>query len=546
MKITGPLHSDIAGGRFGKQLTFSNRKSGQQVRFQKKQKDIITADRIIQRYLFSDGISVWNSMSSIAKNIYNERAKGEAMTGYDIFMKEYLKARKLSNIIANITVIGGVHRCIDQATGDTPKTTSGWIEDEKYGWYLSVTATAVSAEFDSAITRTGKFTLKGADTNTTGKFAIYNKNATSGSALYWHTLALLKASTSYRLTCYLKTNNIPSASAYIRLYEYDSNFSTGTAHLSSLIGGTYDWRLLTVNFTSLVTAYFALLDLGSYLAGNVCDVEFDVNSLRLETVSTITNPFTFPIYYYPKATAVKITNSIDQGQLVSSNTAFVIGYTGYTGWSQQFLPKKTHFTGITFQKTPNNSGVTGNVTISLQTSSANKPTGTILASKTYTASQFNELPNSTDIFVDLTHDLTVDSSTKYFIVWLTNAVNGTNFSRIKGDSGASYTDGVLNYSPDYGVNWSVQANDLYFKTHYSRNTTNITIRTDTEIISVTADTAEGWANGEEIDTKEISGITPLTLTPGVNNIYYSSDGPHVADSTKDTSYQAIFSGSFYV
>ena len=61
---------------------------------------------------------------------------------------------------ADITVKGGVERVIDSATGDIARTTNGWIEDEKYGFNFLASVGTSSAEFDTAITRTGSKTLK--------------------------------------------------------------------------------------------------------------------------------------------------------------------------------------------------------------------------------------------------------------------------------------------------------------------------------------------------------------------------------------------------
>ena len=59
MKVFGPLHSDGASGTFGNLLTFSERKSGSQVRFQKKQKDVSTSLREAQRAKFLVAKEMW-------------------------------------------------------------------------------------------------------------------------------------------------------------------------------------------------------------------------------------------------------------------------------------------------------------------------------------------------------------------------------------------------------------------------------------------------------------------------------------------------------
>ncbi len=59
MKVIGPLHSYSASGTFGGLLTFSQRKSGSQVRFQRKQKDVVTTARTTQRDKFKQAREMW-------------------------------------------------------------------------------------------------------------------------------------------------------------------------------------------------------------------------------------------------------------------------------------------------------------------------------------------------------------------------------------------------------------------------------------------------------------------------------------------------------
>lgn len=59
MKLIGPLHSDSASGSLKGRIVFSQRKSGSQVRFQRKQKDKITALRTAQRNRFLIAKEMW-------------------------------------------------------------------------------------------------------------------------------------------------------------------------------------------------------------------------------------------------------------------------------------------------------------------------------------------------------------------------------------------------------------------------------------------------------------------------------------------------------
>ena len=80
--------SNTASGKIGERLVFSQRKSGQQVRFQKAQKDIITSSRTSHRYKYNVAVSSWNNLSALQKDVYNDRADSLKMTGYNLFMKE--------------------------------------------------------------------------------------------------------------------------------------------------------------------------------------------------------------------------------------------------------------------------------------------------------------------------------------------------------------------------------------------------------------------------------------------------------------------------
>ncbi len=71
-KLKGPLFSNVASGLLGPRLTFSQRKSGQQVRFQKAQTDVTTTDRTTQRYYFIEAYEQWNTLSPADQQQWND------------------------------------------------------------------------------------------------------------------------------------------------------------------------------------------------------------------------------------------------------------------------------------------------------------------------------------------------------------------------------------------------------------------------------------------------------------------------------------------
>jgi len=81
-KAKSPLMSFEASGKFGERLVFSKRKSGQQVRFQRAQKDKDSEARTAQRYIYTGGVSAWKLLNDEEKGVYNSRAKDKHMTGY--------------------------------------------------------------------------------------------------------------------------------------------------------------------------------------------------------------------------------------------------------------------------------------------------------------------------------------------------------------------------------------------------------------------------------------------------------------------------------
>ena len=89
-KIRGPLLSQEARGKIAERLVFSLRSSGQQARFQNKQKDVITEFRTVQRAYYLAAVSAWNLLNSSEKQEWRERAFSKHYTGYNLFVKIYI------------------------------------------------------------------------------------------------------------------------------------------------------------------------------------------------------------------------------------------------------------------------------------------------------------------------------------------------------------------------------------------------------------------------------------------------------------------------
>jgi len=76
-KLNGPLFSLSASGSIDKELTYSARRAVRQVRFQKKQKDVASTDRVIHRGRFVEAVTKWNSLTAGEKQSWNNFIKGK-------------------------------------------------------------------------------------------------------------------------------------------------------------------------------------------------------------------------------------------------------------------------------------------------------------------------------------------------------------------------------------------------------------------------------------------------------------------------------------
>jgi len=225
--------------------------------------------------------------------------------------------KKPTDLLISTASKGGVLRNIDGAVGDVAITTNGAIEDEKFGFGIVRAATAVSAEFDSAVTRTGRLTLKLSTTDATGNLLAATMLTTganlAGSSLKYG--VSIKPSTTYRLSCWVKTNNTAANSTYLAIHEHNSvgaRLATGS-FTTSRLEGTNDWTLLTKTATTNASSAFANIVLLNQGTGNVSDAWFDVNSMTLEEVVTDTT-FTGKVAekIRPVLQATTSTDNIDQ------------------------------------------------------------------------------------------------------------------------------------------------------------------------------------------------------------------------------------------
>jgi hypothetical protein len=90
MKLSAPLYSFTARGRVTPALTFSQRTSGAQVRFQRNQKDYLNAGRTGARAIYQAGVAFWNVLEQDIKDLLTIANYGNHFSCYNYFVQQYI------------------------------------------------------------------------------------------------------------------------------------------------------------------------------------------------------------------------------------------------------------------------------------------------------------------------------------------------------------------------------------------------------------------------------------------------------------------------
>lgn len=446
-------------------------------------------------------IGAWD----MAKWIYDTNNDGKVDTSNDV---------SNSPIITRSTLASswGLLINIDSATGDIATVWATYIEDERYGFYFNNTANAVSAEFDTAVTRTWSKTLKASTTNATWRFRI-----SQYTIAWWKWYIPLKVSTKYKFWVWIKSNNTTWLTWNLFSAPDQANFWTLTQRASlSLSVWTTDWTYYTTTFTSHATDTIYAPQFRCETAGNISDVWLDINSMTLEeVVEPVANSLTSSSPSLVSFTAVGSTDNIDQSQLWVSTNVWLD--TPARFWAQQFTPTKSKLTWVVFQKHTTTGTPTWDIIFRIATDSwSDNPTTTILASYTMPSATYNALSVWVDFTINLPCNLT--AWTKYWILFNYSIASLTDFPLLKAATPATaYTGGIYKYWSDGVTYWTTFAGDLYFKTLYYKPTTNFKASQNNSTVSISAD-EDGFLEASKIDlttwqfTFDIRNVTAVTWT----------------------------------
>ena len=159
------------------------------------------------------------------------------------------------------------------------------------------------------------------------------------------------------------------------------------------------------------------------------------------------------------------TLEIDQSQTVADSSTATLGTATRQKRAQQFLPTKANLAKIVFRRGSVSGTFTGNITVTIEGTNGTDPDGTPLATRVFTSAQWISYTANTDITIDMPATLTVDGSTKYFIVFSCSTADNTNYASLRHyNSTDPYPNGSFMYYS--GSAWVAATTDLYFKTLY--------------------------------------------------------------------------------
>jgi hypothetical protein len=373
-------------------------------------------------------------------------------------------------------------------------TAAGSATNDVYGWYgIGLNSFAIS--FDPIVTHSGKYSLKLSATATNGVVYAYQRSQVDFADLTKHG-SRVKPLTKYKITVWIKTNNVAADAIYYRYVQYDAAGILGTYAPSTKISGTTDWQPIITTITTDSDAEYLVIDLWNAVTGNVSDAWFDDITLE-EVVENTTFAGNIPTPVRPTTVGVTSTDNIDQSMTTTPDALGRIGSNSGTEYisGQTFTPTKNKITGIYVFKRANISTPTGDILVKIVTTSASLPTTTIIASY--------QIPKAT------WDGWTVDAETPMiplpclltagteYAVTLTDTVaeGGTKSYEIGLLATGTYAGGTNCYNDG---TWHATTSDIYFKLFYAKPTENATIVCNGEKISLSTD-EDGLLSGAIID-----------------------------------------------
>lgn len=249
----------------------------------------------------------------------------------DIDYPTSLKQKAIVDTGEDGGVEGGVFNG-DFEYGSGLLTTTGWIGDEKYGWYFTRNATICEASYDSTNSHSGTQSIK-IDAQDTFGIGVVHIGTTNINELK-KTSIRIKPSTKYRVSGWVKTLNVPTDCTFLFIIDYDSVGTIGTNLPLTAFTGTNDWTYVEYFYTSPADAAYFRIGCKHDVAGNISTSWFD--DVKLEQIDIQTVNTQMDEVVGVSIEGVTTTDNIDQFLETSGQT-----YTLTTGVDEGATHKQT-------------------------------------------------------------------------------------------------------------------------------------------------------------------------------------------------------------
>lgn len=171
-------------------------------------------------------------------------------------------------------------------------TSGGSSAISGYGWGTPNAGSGVGANgeigFDATIFRSGTASMRLSNLTVSGAVTATSSRTATPSAANLYQIFRLLPNTSYTLTGYIRTNNVPNNGAFIDLRQFDATGSTlATTSSNKLAGTDTSWRTATLTVTTNASAAFGIVLLRNTVSGNICDAWFDDITLVPATIGRV-------------------------------------------------------------------------------------------------------------------------------------------------------------------------------------------------------------------------------------------------------------------
>ena len=288
---------------------------------------------------------------------------------------------------------GGIYNnSFEYGTGSA--NTASWIGDKNYGWYLGSVSGTISVDYNSTYKSSGNQSLRITTTNGRGRITVISQTSTITSAKLWH-LIPVKPSTKYKFCYDTKINTDTGTGLRSSIKIFTSSFVEITTTGTIIPVNSADFVTNCTTFTTHSNAHFVriLFYTGASSTENNTGEMF-LDNIRLEEVDTVSLSTQQSGRPSLTITGVTDTNAIDQSQ-TTGNLNYYIGDSGGTDYNlaQSFIPTQKKFVSFDVNKQTTLGTPTGNLVFELRTNTGSSYSSTILASKTYTLSEWNALSN---------------------------------------------------------------------------------------------------------------------------------------------------------